>query len=86
MRIYQRLRPAWEKGFIVILLEMDLQEAVEFWHSVCHATGTKGLVTAWCKELLSHDWRMGITHIYREGNMAVDCTVNCDIQMPVGCH
>lgn len=72
--IYPGLR--LEKGFRMILLETKSKVAIELLRNGSHAARTKGFVTASCKKLLSHEWRVEIVHICKEGNMAIDCVRN----------
>lgn len=66
--------------------ETDSKVAAELLCSGHHVAGAKWLIMAGYRDLLSRDCRVGISHIYKEGNTVMDWNANYVIPLPIGCN
>ena len=84
--LYQGLRLTWEAGIKRLLVEVDnlcVTQLVS--KQVVVPNEFYALVVA-IRELISRNWQVSITHIYREANSAADFMANMAHSYPHGLH
>ncbi|KAK8973201.1 hypothetical protein V6N11_037801 [Hibiscus sabdariffa] len=69
--IHGSLRLAWDFGFPCLELESDCLEATRIITSASDTLSHSSLVSS-IKEMLAHEWRVVLKHVYRENNKVVD--------------
>ena len=70
---YYSLLLAWQEGFKQIFLEIDSTVVVALIKKRLVSKHPYGMVIAKVNDLLSHDWQVRISRIFREANKSVDC-------------
>ncbi|EEF39504.1 hypothetical protein RCOM_0863820 [Ricinus communis] len=73
-------------GFRKLLVEVDNECLVHILHNQAPATLRNLALFNEAKRLLSRDWDVQLSHIYREANGCADKFANLGYGLPVGCH
>ncbi|KAL9417260.1 hypothetical protein AB3S75_040274 [Citrus x aurantiifolia] len=84
--LYQGLRLAWEAGIKCLLAEVDSLCVTQLISKRVVVPNEFYSVVVAIRELISRNWQVVITHIYREANSAADFMANMAHTYPQGLH
>ena len=71
-RAFYGLQLAWDKGYQMVILEMDSSGAISLITSVKHIYHPYGLVIQRVPNLLKRSWVVEVKHAFREANRSAD--------------
>ncbi|CAL1394760.1 unnamed protein product [Linum trigynum] len=83
--IVQGLRLAWETGYNRIEVHTDSSTAVKLIQTAADHNPHRGLIAA-ARQLLSLDWQVRITHVFREENFVADYLASEGHSLSLGVH
>ncbi|CAN1787383.1 Putative ribonuclease H protein At1g65750 [Linum perenne] len=80
------LEHAWEAGHRRVVVQMDSRVALDLlWATGVQTHQHAGEIHA-LRCLISRDWEVSFSHVYREGNHAADFLANIGHSLPFGFH
>ncbi|CAN1170479.1 Putative ribonuclease H protein At1g65750 [Linum perenne] len=80
------LEHAWEAGHRRVAVQMDSRVALDLlWATGVQTHQHAGEILA-LRSLISRDWEVSFSHVYREGNHAADFLANTGHSLPFGFH
>lgn len=80
------LDQAWERGYRRLILEIDSQEIVHMLSGASSGNTTNNYLIEGCKDILSRDWAIELSHIYREANSVANESTYWALFQPIGHH
>ena len=84
--LYQGLLLVWNKGIRWLYAEVDSRCVTQLVkNNVVTYNEFSPLIRA-IQELIRRNWRVEITHVYREVNFAADCLATLACSIPLGLH
>ncbi|KAH9757265.1 hypothetical protein KPL71_016337 [Citrus sinensis] len=84
--LYQGLLLAWNKGIRWLYAEVDSRCVTQLVkNNMVNYNEFSPLIRA-IQELIRRNWRVEITHVYREANFAADCLATLACSLPLGLH
>lgn len=84
--LYQGLNLAWNIGISHLLVEVDSYCVVQMTAKQATVPNAYYPLMVAIREILSRNWQVSITHIYREANSAADFMANMALSVPIGLH
>ncbi|KAL9860860.1 putative ribonuclease H domain, reverse transcriptase zinc-binding domain-containing protein [Arabidopsis thaliana] len=84
--VYYGLYLAWTKALTRVELEVDSELVVGFLKTGIGDQHPLSFLVRLCHGLLSKDWIVRITHVYREANRLADGLANYAFSLPLGLH
>lgn len=84
--VYYGLYLAWTKALTRVELEVDSELVVGFLKTGIGDQHPLSFLVRLCHGLLSKDWIVRITHVYREANRLADGLANYAFSLPLGFH
>lgn len=83
---YYGLNIAWERGVTQLEMEIDSEMVVGFLRTGIDDSHPLSFLVRLCHGLLSKDWSVRISHVYREANRLADGLANYAFLLPLGFH
>ncbi|CAN1777552.1 Putative ribonuclease H protein At1g65750 [Linum perenne] len=80
------LEQAWEAGHQKVAVQTDSQVALDLLWSPSEPTHQHAEEIHTLRHLISRDWEVSFSHVYREGNHAADFLANIGHSLPFGFH
>ena len=84
--LYQGLHLAWEAGIKRLLVEVDSLCVTQLVSKQVVVPNEFYALVVAIREIISRNWQVSITHIYREANSAADFMANMAHSYPHGLH
>lgn len=87
MALHRGLHVARNLQIRKLIIQMDNQACVQIFKGEEEASGECAHLIQQCRNLLSSpDWKISITHVYREGNRAADWLANQGVTQSCSLH
>ncbi|CAI0545960.1 unnamed protein product [Linum tenue] len=80
------LQLAWDTGFRCIRVELDSLCAVQLLRSLDSPDHQQAAIIQRFRELLTHQWEVVVSHIFREGNKCANHLASRGHLLPLGYH
>ncbi|CAI0447820.1 unnamed protein product [Linum tenue] len=80
------LQMAWDRGHRKVQLKLDSATAVAIIKNCADDEHRHGLLAQHAFNLLSRDWDVVVSHVYREGNRTADYLASLGHSLPFGTH